>query len=430
MPDKSASTPAEFNLLLLKRLVCVAAIFGMLSSFKLFFPLPGYRNFPNAPVLNLFIGCPEFCVGVFAVLLVLALILSLLLNGRAKLRAALVFGFFAFLFLLAIDLNCFQPWAYEYAVLLAMVFLSGAGYGAGESGEREERCRVFQFFMASFLACVYIFSGLEKLNYRFLSEIGPWLLGLQQDLSLALPESVLPPLGPYAAVSLFMACGEAACGGLLLFRRTRAVAACLLALMHISLFLMLGPLGKNLNYAVWSWNVFSALLLLLVFVICPPAATLKQVLLSVRAASTRSQPDLCFGAGLFLLCGVLVPTLGLLQLADPYPSFALYSGDVPRAVLILDPEQYEGLPRELQSVFYWYKTKPERYLDVLDWSVDELGVAAYPSAFFYEKAAGQFLRKYGLKSCRLILVTYPKGTAQRRFLYRQITPSASADPVR
>ena len=227
MPDKSASTPAEFNLLLLKRLVCVAAIFGMLSSFKLFFPLPGYRNFPNAPILNLLIDWPEFCVGVFAVLLVLALILSLLLNGRAKLRAALVFGFFAFLFLLAIDLNCFQPWAYEYAVLLVMVFLSDAGYGAGESGEREERCRVFQFFMASFLACVYIFSGLEKLNYRFLSEIGPWLLGLQQDLSLALPESVLPPLGPYAAVSLFMACGEAACGGLLLFRRTRAVAACL-----------------------------------------------------------------------------------------------------------------------------------------------------------------------------------------------------------
>jgi len=55
MPDKSASTPAEFNLLLLKRLVCVAAIFGMLSSFKLFFPLPGYRNFPNAPILNLLI---------------------------------------------------------------------------------------------------------------------------------------------------------------------------------------------------------------------------------------------------------------------------------------------------------------------------------------------------------------------------------------
>ncbi|MBI5174101.1 MAG: hypothetical protein HY986_14565 [Candidatus Melainabacteria bacterium] len=422
MPDKFATTPAEFNLLLVKRLVCVAAIFGMLSSFKLFFPLASYRNFPNAPVSKLLlVDWPEVFVGIFAVFLLLALLLSLLLPGRAKFRWTLVLALFSFLFLLAIDLNCFQPWAYEYAVLLSLVYLSGAGYGAGESGEREERCRVFRFFMAVFLACVYIFSGLEKLNYRFLSEIGPWLFGLQQNLSLAVPESVLPPLGPYAALALFMALGEAACGGLLLFSRTRAVAACLLALMHISLFLILGPTGKNLNYAVWSWNIFSALILLLAFVIGPPAATFKEVLLSVRTAAAGFQP--CrFGAGLFLLCGVIVPTLGLFQLADPYPSFALYSGDVPRAVLILDPEQYEGLPREVQSVFYWHDSRPERYLDILDWSVDELGVAAYPSAFYYEQLAGQFLRKFGLKSCRLLLVTYPKGTAQRRFHYRQITP--------
>lgn len=421
MPGSSAMAPFEFNLVLIKRLVCVAWIFGMLSSFKLFFPLPGYRNFPNAPVSNLFNDLPQYCVGVFALVLVLSLFLSSLLPERAKCRLILVVGFFAFLFLLALDFNCFQPWAYEYAVLLSMVFLSGAGYGAGESGEKEEQCRVFQSFMAAFLASIYIFSGLEKLNYRFLSEIGPWLLGLQQDLSLAVPESVLPPLGPFAVVSLFMAFGEAACGGLLLFRRTRAVAACLLVLMHISIFLMLGPMGKNLNYAVWSWNVFSALILLLTFVLGPSAASCKEVLLALQSA-TPPKRRLRLGAALLLLCGFIVPILGLFQIADPYPAFALYSGDVPRAVLILDPEQYEGLPREVQSVFYWKDSRPERYLDVLDWSVDELGVAAYPSAFYYERLAGQFLRKFELKCCRLLLVTYPKGTAGRRFFYRQIRP--------
>lgn len=216
-----------------------------------------------------------------------------------------------------------------------------------------------------------------------------WLLGLQQGLSLAVPESVTPPLGPYAAVSFFITFGEAACGGLLLFGRTRVAAACLLALMHISIFLMLGPMGKNLNHAVWSWNVFSALILLLTFVLGPSPATFKEVLLSLQSAA-RPNWRLRLGAALLLICGFIVPILGLFQLADPYPSFALYSGDVPRAVLILDPEQYGELPREVQSVFYWNDSKPERYLDVLDWSVDELGVAAIQALFIMSGWAGSF----------------------------------------
>jgi hypothetical protein len=113
------------------------------------------------------------------------------------------------------------------------------------------------------IICVYLWSALNKLNYRFLTS------GLEAVPGL---DGLIAPLAPwiapatFAPLSLMMPFIEIAIALGLVFQPTRKVAAAAAIAMHVLILVAIGPLGKSHNPIVWPWNVamiaFVALLFL------------------------------------------------------------------------------------------------------------------------------------------------------------------------
>lgn len=271
---------------------------GLVCSFTIWTNIG--RTFPQCPLI--LAGCPDWVSSVFYAL---ALLSSVALIFKKKIVPSGLLLSLSISFLVLLDLNCFQPWVYEY---LLIILINCFNHGPDKNENNSKA-------IALLLLAIYFFSGLEKLNWRFITAIGPWFIGLSDSTQVSFGDNAI-----VMAAAATLAIYEVGLAVALANPKTRFLGLLGGIFMHLSIISMLGPRGHNA--VVWPWNLIQ-IALLFHFLHLP--WDLKQML-----TLKKSNWLLCLAMTTTCL---LIPALGLAQKADAYPAFALYSGDTPMGIL-------------------------------------------------------------------------------------------------
>jgi hypothetical protein len=354
------------------RVVAAGCACGIVLAPRLF---AGARDYPRVPVVP---GWPALPValeyGLVALLLLALGAVALAPRSTWPARAAV-----ALVVLLALgDQSRWQPWLFEDAALLAVLAIA-----ARRPEEALDAWRII-------IAATYLWSGVQKLNVTFATQVFPWLVApLTGTLAAGAARAV------YVA-GLAAALLEAAIGLALLVPRLRAVAVVGAIATHALVLATLGPLGHATNAVVWPWNVALALLVAIAF--WPgraPAATVGRWRAPVPAAA-------------ILVFGVL-PALSFVGWWDSYLSSALYSGNVEIGVVAL-PDGLRGrLPAPAQPHVQRNAAGTD-ILDLWEWSMAELGAPAYPEERVYRGVARALCRRLDTPG-DLVLVVFGRPAA-------------------
>src|SRR4051812_31945243 len=170
---------------------------GVALSLNLWFPLT--RTFPRAPLI---VALPQSFTPPVEYLLGGLLVVALAAVVFAKRPLKYLFATNALLALLVLlDQTRLQPWVYQYMLLLAVIALRERQGGA------EHRVALTLSVLQLIVASLYVWSGVQKLNYTFGQEVLPQLLAPLQS-RLPLTQAQLSVVGISVALAeIFTGCG-------------------------------------------------------------------------------------------------------------------------------------------------------------------------------------------------------------------------------
>jgi hypothetical protein len=278
------------------------------------------------------------------------------------------------------DQSRWQPWFYQYVVMLAMLALPARW--------REEALPAWRLI----LVAIYCWSGAQKLNVTFVTRIFPWLVG---PLTGWLPE----PLARVAALSgVVVPLAEMAIGLALLTRRLRNAAVAAAVATHLFILLAVGPFGHVTNIVIWPWNVAMIALVILLFWRQPDVGPLDIVV--PRRPGAHAVVVVLFG---------LLPALSFVGWWDAYLSSALYSGNIKAAVVAMSDSVRNRLPPAVQR----HLTRERGQVNVLDfweWSVAELNAPSYPEDRVF-RAVTRRLCQHADRPSDVLLVVFERPEA-------------------
>jgi hypothetical protein len=280
----------------------------------------------------------------------LAMLLAIALVQRpAKLIGAFVALAVA---VAAFDQSRWQPWFYQYLVMLIAV-------GLGK--QALDVCRLV-------MVCTYFWSGLQKANLEFVHNVFPFMMGSWVGFVPAWMGFVAPLV-------------EVGIGIGLLTRRFRAYAIYGGIAMHVFILLAIGPLGSNSNSVVWPWNIAMICFLLILFWNEPELSAREIV---------RSR--IVYQGVVLVLFGIL-PALSFFNLWDGYLSSALYSGVRNTGVVYVSDALKARLPKEILPHIYPSNKVGTGILILRDWSMSELNAGIYAEPRIY-RSLGRYICSY------------------------------------
>jgi hypothetical protein len=331
-------------------LLRISVILGLLSGFALSPKLwLSSRLYPLTPVWP-FMKAPGSPLDLIVFLALIAFLIGVGLTPRRGLLIAV----FAGLALLALqDQSRWQPWFYQYVMMLLAIALTGS-----------ERQTAALNTCCLILAATYIWSGLAKLNPNFMGDTFPWLAG---------PFMAEWPARHLAFSAPLLECGA---GVGLLFRRSRPAAIFCAVAMHVFILIAIGPLGLNFNTVVWPWNVAMIAFLFILF---------------WKRNDDPAPREIIWGRGfafqkIVLVLFALMPALSYFNLWDHYLSLAFYSGNRTSGMVYVSDAVSDRLPDTIQD--YIREDGPNRNgLNINDWSLGELNVPSYPELRIYKNVA-------------------------------------------
>lgn len=287
----------------------------------------------------------------------------------------------------------FQPWAWVLGLVLGALALP-----------RERLTALAGARLV--LACVYLWSGLHKLNLEFLETGYPWLI---EPLREALPASWD---GALVASAWLAPVGEALLGLALLTRRGAPAARLGVVAMHVFILAMVGPWGHDWNAVVWPWNLAMVGLVLLLVPGFGRADPLPSGAWRPRGAA---------GLVLLVLAG-LQPALHFVvgqdgsgrSEWDAYPAFGLYSYSAPSALYAVPPEAAASLPPEARAVAV-AREDGTLQLGADFWLLESLGVPVYPAERSFRALHRWLTERPGGESIVLIVHRRGRWDSQRQF---------------
>ena len=346
------------RLLLPKWVLCAALLAGLALSPRLWI---ADRAFPTVPALN---GLPElsnsFCLALTFGMTLCTLLVLVLPRPRFFFNAIPILGAALVLF----DMNRLQPWFYQYQLMfLAMGLVKWDRSDESNAKNALAICGVILGFL-------YIWSGVQKANPAFATNVFPWLLEPLSDLT---GDGI-------ASMPLIAPVFETLIGVLLIVPWTRTAGLIGAAGMHLLLLFLLGPFGHDYNSVVWPWNVAMIAMILAIF--------LRNEEPIIRPAW---RPAL--GKAVVVLVGFM-PLLSFFEKWDDYISASLYSGRTKDGWIMFNEEAAnrftDSLTRteyaRLNGAFDGYS------LDVTTWSMAELNVPIYPERRVYDGVAKKLRR--------------------------------------
>tara|TARA_B100000508_G_scaffold138819_2_gene135655 strand:+ start:4834 stop:5961 length:1128 start_codon:yes stop_codon:yes gene_type:complete len=358
-------------------LTLITSVTGLLASLLLTSTAWGTeRLYPLAPIISSF-TLPHTIQTILFYVVFIGLPLSLLYKPGRKQILSIVLSSLAILVLL--DNTRLQPWVFHYGAILLMF----SAFVPGKWITQEKVLDAARIVVGG----IYFWSGIQKMNFRFMNEIFPWFTkplwesGASSDIVLYFV-ATLGILVPF--IEAFFALG-------FFVKKVRIYAVLSASSMLVLVLASIGPTGHNWNSSVWPWNlaIFSFVLVLF----WRTDFTLPEFI--------RRQQQNVLGLIMFALFWVM-PIGSYSGLVDHYLAWSLYSGTVPEAALYGDQDFLETLSREAR----------DGKLQVHEFSVDNINMVPYPEVRVFTAIFDQLCQQYPEQKLRMEIQTDFTPTAE------------------
>jgi hypothetical protein len=336
------------------RIILIAFLSQMLLSINLWFPYN--RTYPTVPLFYFL----DFNLGMLLTSLLSGCFLGSFTYAGFVLKwkkQALVIGLVCLSLLILEDINRFQAWVYIYIALLGIITWSLW------LKQTHKVLISLQFIMAM----VYFWTGAQKLNIQFITDVYPWLVKIFETTK-GLAE--YPTLG--YGVGLF----EMLIGVLLLLPKRHKAAVLLGTFLHLGILTLL--IKDDWNSVVYPWNVAMIALLFTLF-------WKKEVLETPPSDLKKTAPNLFIVA----LFGIL-PFFDFVQLIPHCLALGMYSGTSMECDLIIhDDGRTDCISLKLHDKLL-FKSETESILSLDDWGVANLNIPPFASDKVYRAVAKEF----------------------------------------
>lgn len=322
----------------------------MALSHRLWF---GPRSLPTIQVLP---SLPDLPAGITIALSSLFVLTILLVTIVPKPRELIFAAVTAIGVLVLFDINRLQPWVYMYVLMLL---------GFTQLDHKKTLSLV-----GTIISLTYIWSGIQKMNLSFATDVFPWLLSEK--------------LSQLWFVAPILEIGIGIC---LLIPKVRIVGLIGAIGINLSMLFVLGPLNQNFNTVVWPWNVCLLVASLIVFLKSSDAILL-------RTWETN------IGKFIIILVGIM-PGFNFIGMWDDYLSAQLYAGSTKEGFVFLTPKGLDSVPKSYRP--YVTMQKDRTGFDLIEWSSSELNVPIYPEFRVY-RALVRKLVEQGIPESEMTLI--------------------------
>lgn len=339
------------------RIIMLSFFAQMLLSLNLWFP--NMRSYPTIPLWSLF----DFELGSLSTSILSTSFLACLLASSFKesswQKYSLTAALSCLIILLLEDINRFQAWVYIFAA-----FLSILTWNLWTQQAHKTKTNL-QFMMAM----IYIWTGAQKLNIQFVTDVYPWLIKIFEPTQWL---AAYPFLG--YGIGLF----EILLGLLLLYPKGQKTGLFLGLCLHSIILILL--IKDEWNSVVYPWNIAMILLLFLLFRPSPSLIQKKYL-----------NPIVVF----FFGC---LPFFDFFHLIPHCLAFGMYSGTSMECDLIInDNGRAACVPPKLQDHLL-FKSDRQSILSLDDWGMQDLNIPPFASDRVYRAVAKEFCKcstKYG-----------------------------------
>lgn len=269
--------------------------------------------------------------------------------------------------LVLLDQHRLQPWMYQFLVFAILVAFS--------------KPRSALFWMRWIVISIYIFSAISKFDYQFIHTVGDQMLSTLVSF-IGLDSSTWPANVRYWLVVAFPF-GELLVGLGLASAKTRKLVIPFAIALHVTLLLILGPLGMGHRPGVLVWNMFFIAQAVLLF----GGRPLRQ---STADESVSRDGPLEFVGSLVAMLVILFPATQAIGICDHWPAWEVYAPRSSRVEIASSGLEFKSSSGGAPS------PETEPWLNLQQWSLVELGVPIYPEGRFQLAIAMAVERKFNL----------------------------------
>ena len=319
----------------------------------------GPRSYPATPVSILLPpieGLVAQCL--FAAVFVLSATILIAPKPQGFIAALLVI----IVVFCLLDQTRWQPWVFQYSVLLATLALFS--WKEDDVDGQKRTLNIARLVIAS----TYVLSGLQKLNLNFIDYEFPWVV---QPITSVFPFATRS----FHVFGMVVPLVQVGFGVGLLTRRFRGVSLILAVSMHAFILAMFGPAGLDWNSVVWPWTAAMAVFDILLF--SGSAEYSMREIIWTKAHAHH--------AAAFALL-VVLPLSSFFNLWDSYLSSALYSGNLTEAQIYTTDAGKRALPETIGR--HLVHTSPDtNVLNMQRWAIEDLNVTPYPETRVFRRIA-------------------------------------------
>lgn len=368
-----SSKPTD-RLFLLRIVITIGYVLGIAISWRLWI---SDRDYPLTPVFSWLPSIPSPVDALLPIGLCLLVITHLFVRNK---QPFILLSLVVVVVLSLYDQSRWHPWFYQYTLMLFSLLVINDEKNEDSATDALNISRLI-------IICIYIWSGLHKFNSHFYDEIIPWMIG-----------GIIPnvPSGITSLIAHSIPFIEISIGILLIFKRTRLIAIIGAIASHLFILIALGPLGRDQNQVIIPWNL----------------AMVAFVLILFKEDDVFSLRSLVMGRSLqakvVSLLVVVMPFFNAFNRWDSYLSFALFSGNIPKASYYVTPEGYSELPRNVQPYCLKDNASGMYIIDVIDWADSYFHASLYPEPRIYESVANYLAKD--LKKGEMLMVEHERIT--------------------
>jgi len=371
MKDNSCS-----QIRIITRITAIACIIGMFLSYKLWL---GERMFPLTPLVDFLPSLHHpFDILLFCISIGLLVCIAILRNPQRFIIAFIICA----LLLAILDQNRWQPWFYQYVLMLFVV--SFFNFRCDDTKQQQAIVTIFKLMIAA----VYFWSGLQKMNPHFITDTYPWLM---EPIANHMSETSIrnidwlgkafPIVEILTAIALFLS-------------PTKKAALVLLFIMHLFILAVLGPFGHNYNPVVWPWN-FAMMGFAYILFLKSDSFTTANIKSMLHFHSLK----------IVAILFIMMPLLNFFNAWDSYLSHNLYSGNTSGGVIYISDNVEAKLPAAIKQ--YSKGEMNMNQINIKYWCMIELGVPAYPEKRNFAAVTKTFY-KYATDSSEIYFMFTPK----------------------